>query len=62
VAEISASMLMNIAGVEQPQTFENNVAYIKAWIGKLRQDNKAVIKASSMAQKATDLILGKLPA
>jgi len=51
-------MLMNIAGIEQPNTFENNVAYINAWIRKLRDDNKAVIKASGMAQKATDLILG----
>ena len=57
-AEISASMLMNIAGIEQPQTFENSVAYIKSWIGKLKQDNKAIVTASGKAQRATDLIMG----
>ena len=57
-AEIAASMLMNIAGIEQPQTFANSVAYIKSWINKLREDVKAIVSASSKAQKATDLIIG----
>jgi antirestriction protein ArdC len=58
VAEISASALMNIAGIEQVQTFENSVAYIQSWIGKLKDDVKAIVTASSKAQKATDLIIG----
>jgi len=57
-AEIAACMLMNFAGIEIPATFENSAAYIKGWSKKLREDIKAIITASSHAQKATDLILG----
>jgi antirestriction protein ArdC len=60
-AEISASMLMNIAGIEQPNTFENSISYIKSWIGKLREDVKAIVTASGKAQRATDYIMGVLP-
>jgi antirestriction protein ArdC len=57
-AEISACILMNIAGIEIPATFENSAAYIKGWSAKLKEDIKAILNASSQAQKATDLILG----
>jgi antirestriction protein ArdC len=57
VAEISAATVMNFAGIELSQTFENSVAYIKSWLAKLRSDNKMIISASSKAQKSTDLIL-----
>ena len=57
-AEIAASMLMNTSGIEQPETFENSVAYIGSWIKKLKEDTKAIITASGQAQKAVDLILG----
>jgi antirestriction protein ArdC len=57
IAEISAASIMNFVGIELPQTFENSVAYIKSWVSKLREDVKAIVTASSKAQKATDLIL-----
>ena len=57
-AEITASMIMNVAGIELPETFQNSVSYIKSWMKKLREDNKAILAASGKAQKATDLILG----
>lgn len=57
-AEIAACMVMNFAGVEIPETFENSAAYIKSWSRKLKEDVKAILAASSQAQKATDLILG----
>ena len=56
-AEISAAMILNIIGVEIPETFENSVAYIQSWTKHLREDNKAIVRASAAAQKATDLIL-----
>ena len=58
VAEISAATVMNFAGIELPQTFENSVAYISSWSKKLREDIKAIVTASGKAQRATDLILG----
>lgn len=57
VAEISAAMVMNIAGLEIPQTFENSVAYIQSWSKKLRSDKNLIVAASGKAQKAADLIL-----
>ena len=40
------------------KTINNNATYIKQWLGILKQDNKAIIKASAQAQKASDYILG----
>jgi len=58
IAEISACMLMNAAGIEVPEVLQNSASYIKSWITMLKADVKAVITASGKAQKATDLILG----
>jgi len=58
VAEIAATMVMNSSGIEIPETFANSAAYIAGWLKRLREDNKAIVQASSQAQKATDLILG----
>jgi antirestriction protein ArdC len=58
VAEISSAMVLNFLGVEIPQTFENSIAYIDGWRKKLKEDNKIILTASSLAQKATNLILG----
>jgi len=56
-AEITAAMVLNFIGIEVQKTFENSVAYIQSWSRHLREDTKSIVKASSMAQKATDLIL-----
>jgi antirestriction protein ArdC len=61
-AELTACMLMNIAGAEIPATFENSAAYIQGWSKKLKEDIKAIITASGQAQKATDLIFGTVTA
>lgn len=58
IAEIAACILMNAAGIERPYTFENSAAYIKNWIGVLKEDAKAIVSASGKASKAADLILG----
>ena len=57
VAEIAAAMVMSSAGIEQPETFENSVAYIHGWSKKLKEDKKAIVFAAGQAQKAADLIL-----
>ena len=48
---------MNECGAELPETFENSASYISSWMKKLKEDNTAILKASSAAQKATDMIL-----
>lgn len=57
IAEITSAMLMNVAGLEIPSTFENSVAYINGWKKKLREDKNAVVVAAGQAQKACDYIL-----
>jgi len=58
VAEMGASMLMAIAGIETKETFENSAAYVQNWLKNLKDDHKLVVAAAGQAQKAVDHILG----
>ena len=59
VAEIGASMLCAMAGIEN-HTIDNSAAYIQGWLKALENDHTLVVKASQQAQKACDYILGKM--
>lgn len=61
VAEIASAMLCGMSGIEN-STIENSVAYIQSWRRRLEQDPKLIVMASSQAQKASDYILGEIPA
>ena len=52
-------MLMSELGIEQPDTFENSVAYINSWIKVLQSDSRMIITAAARAEKAVEMILGK---
>jgi antirestriction protein ArdC len=56
LAELTASMLCGVAGIEQ-DTIENSVSYIQGWLKVLRNDKKLLIYAAAAAQKAADFIL-----
>lgn len=56
IAELGASYLSCYTGIKHET--ENSAAYIQAWLGKLRNDKRVIISASSAAQRATDYILG----
>ncbi len=58
-AEIGACFLMSHTGIEN-KWFENSIAYLDAWIGRLKNDKRFIIYASSQAQKATDFILNRI--
>lgn len=58
VAELGASMLCGIAGIEN-ETIENSASYIQSWLNVLKNDKKLIVYASQQAQKASDYILGK---
>ncbi len=58
IAEIGACFLAPIAGIVDLH-FDNNVAYINHWLGKLKDDSKFIIYASAKAQKAVDYILNE---
>ena len=58
VAEIGASALVNIAGLETANSFRNNTAYVQNWLTVLKNDKRFIVSASGKAEKAVNLILG----
>lgn len=58
VAEVGASMLAALAGIDTPELDENAAAYIGNWLTKFQGDKKLIIGASAAAQRAVDLITG----
>ena len=56
VAEFVSAILCRQAGINN--TRENSEAYLKSWIGKLKNDEKLLVSASSQAHKAVKYILG----
>lgn len=59
VAEITAAFLCGEAGIS-PATLDQSAAYIAGWLKRLRGDKKLIVIAAAQAQKAADLILGRL--
>ena len=57
VAELTSAFCCATLGFSK--TITQNAAYIKNWLGVLKQDPKAIVKASAQAQKAADYILTK---
>jgi len=58
IAEMGAAFLCGHCQIEN-KTIENNAAYIKSWLGVLKEDKKMVITAAAQAQKAFDFIVGE---
>jgi antirestriction protein ArdC len=59
VAETGAAFLCAIAGIATEHTNRNTTAYLQQWISTLRQDNRPVVQAASLAQRAVDHITGQ---
>jgi antirestriction protein ArdC len=59
VAEIGSTILCNEVGFDTSKTFQNNVAYIQSWLKALRNDKTLIMSASSLAEKAVNLILNR---
>ena len=57
VAEIGASALVSICGLETTSSLRNNVAYIKGWRDAIAKDNKLIISAAGKAEKAIERIM-----
>lgn len=56
VAELSSAFCCAHLGFSK--TISSNASYIKGWLGVMKENDKAVIKASYQAQKAADYIIG----
>jgi antirestriction protein ArdC len=59
VAETGSAMLCSVLGIDCEKAFKNSVAYIQGWLRALKGDNKAIVWASSRAEKAARYILGE---
>ena len=59
VAEMSASFLSGIAGIDvYSKTIDNSAAYIQHWCSRFGENAKLIVRLSSQAQKSADWILG----
>jgi antirestriction protein ArdC len=56
VAEIGACYLNSVAGIIDSE-FETSKAYINGWTERLQNDKTMIVRAATMAQRATDYIL-----
>lgn len=59
VAEIGAAALVNLSGLETPNSFRNSAAYIQNWLNALKNDKRLIVSASGKAEKAVALIMNK---
>ena len=59
IAEIGAATLVNHAGLETPDSFRNNTAYIQNWLSVLQNDKRFIVSAAGKAEKAVNMILGE---
>jgi antirestriction protein ArdC len=56
-AEMTANFLISETGIQLPE--ENTIAYLQSWITTLKNDVTLLVRASSLAQKASDFLLGR---
>lgn len=59
IAEMGASFLSGYCGILE-KTISNNAAYVSNWLAALKGDSRMVMIAAGQAQKACDMILGKM--
>lgn len=57
-AEFGAGMLCAITGIANENTEKNSIAYLKNWLGRIKNDRFMLVNASQLAQRAVDHILG----
>ncbi len=57
IAELGASYLVNLVGIETPSSFINSSAYIKGWLSALKNDKRLLVGAAGKAEKAVSFIL-----
>ncbi len=57
VAEIGSAALLNRAGLETPESFRNNTAYVQNWLKALKNDKRVIVSAAGKADKAVTYIL-----
>lgn len=62
VAEIGASFLCALTGIQRSETEANSAAYLQCWITKLKGDKELIFQAASAARKAVAFLAPKTDA
>ena len=58
VAEMTSLFVAMSTGVSPSEAhFQNHAAYVQSWIESLEKDRKALVRASKLAQTASDLLI-----
>lgn len=57
-AELGAAFLLSHVGIETPESFKNNAAYLQNWLKALKNDKRMIVSAAGKAEKAVNFILG----
>ena len=61
IAEMGANFLMGLLNIQSAGTQKNSVAYLTGWLSRIKDgDISFVLQASSLAQKACDLITNNM--
>lgn len=56
IAEIGASFLLNVCGIDPGTVLDNTAAYLHSWLGALQDDKRLVVQAAGAAEKAASRI------
>ena len=56
IAEIGASFLAGMTGIDRASLMENNAAYIQGWLSVLKEDKRFIFRAAAEAQKAVNFL------
>ena len=56
VAEMAAAFLCSMSGIASERLMDNQASYVSGWKNRISGDNSLVIKAASLASKASDYI------
>ncbi len=57
IAELGASYLVNLVGIETLSSFKNSSAYINGWLSALKNNKRLLVSAAGKAEKAVNFIL-----
>ncbi len=58
-AELGASFLSAVAGIDTPELLTNSAAYLENWLSVFKGDKKFLFESAALASKATKYILGE---
>lgn len=58
VAALGTAYMMNMLGLETPETMTNDASYIQGWLSVFKGDKRILVEAGREAQKAVDYLLG----